>query len=82
MPTIQELADVPELSNKTIAKVEVYTDAVLVTLDNGAGIAIFNTTRGLRVQVGSKPSDDMPLSVRVYPGNFPYPGNLPDAALR
>jgi hypothetical protein len=43
---------------------------------------IFNTTRGLRVQVGSKPSDDMPLSVRVYPGNFPYPGNLPDAALR
>jgi hypothetical protein len=36
MPTIQELADVPELANKTIAKVEVYTDAVLVTLDNGA----------------------------------------------
>jgi hypothetical protein len=82
MPTIEEIAAIPELANKTIAKVEVYSDAVLVTLDNGAGIAIFNTTDGLRLQVGSKSSDDMPLSVRVYPGNFRYPGNLPNAALR
>lgn len=76
------MADIPELTNKTIAQCEIYSDVVLVTLDNGAGIAIFNTEHGLRMQVGNKPAENMPVAVRVYPGDFPYPGKLPDAALR
>jgi hypothetical protein len=79
---LTKMADIPELANETIAKCDVYADAVLITLDNGAGVAIFNTEHGLRLQVGSKSAEDMPVAVRVYPGDFPYPGSLPPAALR
>ena len=73
---------VSELEAKTIDKVEVYSDAVLMTLTDGRAAAIFDTQNGLRIQVASRGSEGMPLGVRVYPGDFPYPGTLPESALR
>jgi hypothetical protein len=71
-----------ELHGRTIEGVAIYTDVVLMTLVDGKAVAIFNTSNGLRVQVGERPSSDMPVAVRVYPGQFPYPGALPEYARR
>ncbi len=71
-----------ELHGKTIEDVVIYTDVVLMTLTDGKAVAILNTPDGLRVQVGERPSSDMPVAVRVYPGQFPHPGALPDHARR
>ena len=70
-----------ELDGKTIEKTEVYTDAVLMTLTDGTAVAVFDTDSGFRVQVASRSSSDMPLGVRVYPGQFPCP-KLPEYARR
>jgi hypothetical protein len=69
-----------ELHGKTIEQVAIYSDVVLVTLAGGKVVAILNTPDGLRVQVGERPSPNMPVAVRVYPGQSPYPGNLPEYA--
>jgi hypothetical protein len=71
-----------ELHGKTIEDVAVYTDAVLMTLTDGRAVAIFDTPDGLRVQVAARISPQMPVGVRVYPGQFPYPGELPEYARR
>jgi hypothetical protein len=71
-----------ELHGKTIVDVAIYTDVVLMTLSDGKAVAILNTPHGLRVQVGERPSPGMPVAVRVYPGQFPYPDALPEYARR
>ena len=71
-----------ELHGKTIENVAVYRDAVLMTTTDGRAVAIFKTEHGFRVQVGSHSSPDMPVGVRVYLGEFAYPGELPESAIR
>jgi hypothetical protein len=80
---VLQLALVPELEGTTIENVHVFSDAVLITLAGGkTGVAVFDTADGLRIHVGSRGQESMPVGVRVYPGQFPYPGELPRSARR
>ena len=75
--------EVPELEGMTIDRVQVFSDVVFITLAGGkTGIAVFDTADGLRIQVGSRGPEGAPIGVRVYPGRFPYPGELPQSARR
>jgi hypothetical protein len=76
-------AGIPELEGKSIEKVEVYSDAVLLALADGkTAVAVFMVGDDLRVEVRSRgPEGARGPAVRVYLGQFPYP-NLPDYARR
>ena len=77
-----DIEEIPELIGKTIERVEVYSDIILVTFKDGeTAAAIYDTADGLRVNVERR-SGGLPVSVGVFPAHFPYPGKLPEAALR
>lgn len=76
------ISRVSELEGKTIEKIEVYSDVVLIKMTDGkTGVFVFDTDDGLRIVVGRQ-HEDMPLSTGVYPGHMPYPGQLPDYVKR
>ena len=73
------LAEISELAGVTIKTASVYSDAVMIELADGkTAVAAFLTAKGLRVKVRARGPEGMPPSGRVYPGLFPYPGELPD----
>jgi hypothetical protein len=65
---------VPELEGKTIKRVEVYSDVVLIALeDEDRAVTVFRVDGDLRVEVRSRGP-----AGRGYPGQFRYQGELPD----
>jgi hypothetical protein len=74
-------AGISELEGKSIEKVEVYSDAVLIALADGkTAVAVFRVGDEFRVEVRSRgPEGTRGPAVRVYPGLFPCP-HLPDYA--
>ena len=74
-------AGISELEGKSIEKVEVYSDAVLIALADGKTVvAVFRVGDEFRVEVRSRgPEGARGPAERVYPGLFPCP-HLPDYA--
>jgi hypothetical protein len=66
------IGEVSELAGKTIERVQVYTNVVLIKLSDGKTITDVRVVEGeLRVQVTSKGPEGAPPGVRVYPGMAP-----------
>jgi hypothetical protein len=71
---------VPELEGKTIKRVEVHSDVVLIALeDEDRAVTVFRVDGDLRVEVRSRgPEGARGPAGRGYPGQFRYQGELPD----
>jgi len=79
-------SEILELAGKSIDKISVYSDAVLIALTDGTtAVAVFVEEKDgvLRAEVRSRgPTGAKSPSVRVYRGEVPYPGTLPEYARR
>jgi hypothetical protein len=75
--------EISELTGKAVVEVRVYTDGVFIRFDNGTQAAIFNAAEGMRVMLERPATLEGGIpSSRVVPGEFPFPGKLPEGALR
>ena len=76
---------ISELAGKTIETITVYSDAILIVFSDQktvATVTVQDEIGALRMDVGSIFRPDMPMSVRVYLGQSPYPKELGDHARR